>query len=138
MFAARTPKRKSKKPTTTLAKTYRKATHECPCLIKLDVSSIKAEKVVKAPKNPTTKNKRALGDSANFDSESEIKNPIKKHPIKLTANVPNANLAPRKPFVVSDTKKRAIVPKEPAMIRISHFVILFSFGLAGHEIGNSD
>lgn len=57
-------------------------------LIRLNDSKVKAEYVVKPPKNPKTI-KFLVSSEIIFFSKMDTAHPIKKEPIKLTAIVPN-------------------------------------------------
>ena len=78
-------------------------------------SLVKAEKVVKEPKKPIINN--GLKSSL-FERLIAIKIPIKKQPIKFTANVPKGN--PKKAIFARNELKRnlEIAPKKaPAPIK---------------------
>ena len=51
----------------------------------------KEEKVVRAPRNPVTKNNRHSGLNCGKVQKAANKIPIKKQPIKLATSVPNAS-----------------------------------------------
>ena len=80
--------RKTRNPTITLSVIFKRVCNVSPSLIKLDVSRIKVEKVVKAPQKPTIRSNLPSGPIKNFSSASTEKSPIRKQPVKLTAKVP--------------------------------------------------
>ncbi len=65
-----------------------KALKFSPSFIKFTVSSMKVEKVVKAPQKPTIRRSLALGLKRNFSSESAARKPMRRQPIRLTVRVP--------------------------------------------------
>ena len=62
-----------------------------PVLRDLDVSRAYVENVVRDPKNPVIKNKRADGPNRLVRSARANKIPIRKQPVRLARRVPNGN-----------------------------------------------
>ena len=60
-------------------------------LIKSRLSKLKAEKVVKAPQNPIIKKRDKSDFKRSVFEKIWKKNPINKHPIKLTIKVDKGN-----------------------------------------------
>lgn len=85
---------------------------QAPLCASAIVSYANAEKVVKAPKNPTIANNLNCGDKSVFCAINVNKNSAANAPIALTINVASAESPPNLK-VKTDVKYRAIAPNAP-------------------------
>ncbi len=90
----------------------------CPDLIKVKHSSVKEEKVVNPPNNPTNKNKRKFTEIVPLSRSPHV-NPIINEPIKFTANVPHGKTPTNKRCAQPETQYLNTVPEAPP-IRIAN------------------
>ena len=121
------PRMKAPNPPTTDTVTYNAACMYLCVSIKCMVSNENAEKVVKPPSNPTTKNKLIICGAEPFAAKNETNAPIKKHPNKFT--ITTAQLP-----ITDDIANRKTAPNAPppATARICDVIIIIR--LTNHRL----
>jgi len=103
---------------------FKKAFTDSPSRKSPEVSKIKLENVVNAPQKPTIKRSLRLLSNKILLSANAAINPIIKHPIILTTNVPYGNPTPTTEWIYVERKYLANVPIVPPIKRLIIFPIL--------------
>lgn len=108
-------------------KTFAPTASQRPCCARTSVCKLKAENVVKPPRNPTTTKRRVAGDTARLPvgaSHAETK-PTTKQPVTLTVIVAQGNVSPWRCTIQSEHQWRTRLPSAPpSMTASASFTVL--------------